>query len=297
MAMIEVDGLVRRYGELEAVKGISFQVAEGESFGFLGPNGAGKTTTINMLATLLRPTSGRAIVNGFDVVRQRNDVRRSIGLVFQQSTLDEALSAEQNLRFHAYALITALVAGISVVTDREAGFLREILVAPLNRAGVVIGKTVGAAAVVLVQAGMLLVIAPLVGVPIDIPTVLRLLAVLIVLAFGLSGLGMLIAAFMRSQQSYQTIVQVLVFPLIFLAGVFFPVDSLPLWLQVPSKLNPVTYGVDAIRQIMLASFPSHTALGISVLGHTMMLVEEIVIVGVLGLIFASAATWAFGRQE
>jgi ABC-2 type transport system permease protein len=195
------------------------------------------------------------------------------------------------------ALITALVAGISVVTDREAGFLREILVAPLSRTGIVIGKTVGAAAVVLVQAGMLLVIAPLVGVPIDIPTVLRLLAVLIVLAFGLSGLGMLIAAFMRSQQSYQTIVQVLVFPLIFLAGVFFPVDSLPLWLQVPSKLNPVTYGVDAIRQIMLGSFPSHTALGISVLGHSMMLVEEIVVVGVLGLIFASAATWAFGRQE
>jgi ABC-2 type transport system ATP-binding protein len=101
--MIEVHELVRRYGQLQAVKGVSFDVAEGESFGFLGPNGAGKTTTISMLATLLRPTSGRAIVNGFDVVRQRNDVRRSIGLVFQQSTLDEALSAEQNLRFHAYA--------------------------------------------------------------------------------------------------------------------------------------------------------------------------------------------------
>jgi ABC-2 type transport system ATP-binding protein len=103
MAMIEVEKLVRRYGQFEAVKGISFQVAEGESFGFLGPNGAGKATTINMLATLLRPTSGRAIVNGFDSVRQRNDVRRSIGLVFQQPTVDEALSAEQNLRFHAYA--------------------------------------------------------------------------------------------------------------------------------------------------------------------------------------------------
>jgi ABC-2 type transport system ATP-binding protein len=101
--MIEVNNLIRRFGELEAVKGVSFDAAEGEVFGFLGPNGAGKTTTINVLCTLLRPTSGRATVNGFDVVFERSDVRRSIGLVFQQPTLDEMLSAEQNLRFHGYA--------------------------------------------------------------------------------------------------------------------------------------------------------------------------------------------------
>jgi ABC-2 type transport system ATP-binding protein len=101
--MIAVEHLVRRFGRTEAVHGIDFQVAEGEVFGFLGPNGAGKTTTINMLCTLLRPTSGRASVNGFDVVRQRSDVRRSIGLVFQAPTLDDSLSARQNLRFHAFA--------------------------------------------------------------------------------------------------------------------------------------------------------------------------------------------------
>jgi ABC-2 type transport system ATP-binding protein len=82
---------------------VSFQVAEGEIFGFLGPNGAGKTTTINILCTLLTPSGGRATVNGFNVVRQRSEVRRSIGLVFQDPTLDEYLTAEQNLRFHAYA--------------------------------------------------------------------------------------------------------------------------------------------------------------------------------------------------
>jgi ABC-2 type transport system ATP-binding protein len=101
--VINVHDLVRRFGPLEAVKGVSFEVAEGEVFGFLGPNEAGKTTTINLLCTLLRPTSGGAAVNGFDVVRQRSDVRRSIGLVFQQPTLDETLSAERNLRFHGYA--------------------------------------------------------------------------------------------------------------------------------------------------------------------------------------------------
>jgi len=87
--MIEVRDLARRFGKLEAVKGVSFTVEEGEVFGFLGPNGAGKTTTINMLCTLLKPTSGSATVNGFDVRRNRSDVRRSIGLVFQQSTVDE----------------------------------------------------------------------------------------------------------------------------------------------------------------------------------------------------------------
>ncbi len=103
MDIIEVKDLTKRFGALEAVKGVTFSVMEGEVFGFLGPNGAGKTTTINMLCTLLRPTSGTAVINGFDVVTQRSDVRRSIGLVFQESTLDTYLTAEQNLRFHAYA--------------------------------------------------------------------------------------------------------------------------------------------------------------------------------------------------
>ena len=98
---IEVDALVKTYGEVEAVRGVSFSVARGEVFGFLGPNGAGKSTTINVLCTLARPTSGTARVNGFDVVRERDDVRRHIGLVFQDPTLDGQLTATQNLRLHA----------------------------------------------------------------------------------------------------------------------------------------------------------------------------------------------------
>ena len=103
MDVIEVQDLARNFGKVEAVKGVSFAVEEGEVFGFLGPNGAGKTTTINMLCTLLRPSTGSARVNGYDIARQRSEVRRSIGLVFQQTTVDEYLSAEQNLRFHGYA--------------------------------------------------------------------------------------------------------------------------------------------------------------------------------------------------
>jgi ABC-2 type transport system ATP-binding protein len=98
---IAVDGLEKRYGEVHAVRGVEFEVAAGEVFGFLGPNGAGKTTTINMLCTLAKPTAGKATVAGHDVVTQRDDVRRNIGLVFQDPTLDGYLTAAQNLKLHA----------------------------------------------------------------------------------------------------------------------------------------------------------------------------------------------------
>jgi ABC-2 type transport system ATP-binding protein len=113
MLAIEVDDLRKSFDEVEAVRGVSFEVAAGEVFGFLGPNGAGKTTTINMLCTLAKPTGGSARVAGHDVVRERDDVRRHIGLVFQDPTLDGYLTAEQNLRLHAelYGVDSALVPG------------------------------------------------------------------------------------------------------------------------------------------------------------------------------------------
>ncbi|HEX6024149.1 MAG TPA: ATP-binding cassette domain-containing protein [Solirubrobacter sp.] len=98
---IEVNDLSKSFGDVEAVRGVSFDVATGEVFGFLGPNGAGKTTTINMLCTLARPTGGSAHVAGHDIERERDDVRRHIGLVFQDPTLDGYLSAAQNLKLHA----------------------------------------------------------------------------------------------------------------------------------------------------------------------------------------------------
>jgi ABC-2 type transport system ATP-binding protein len=98
---ISVKSLRKSFGELEAVRGVDFEVATGEVFGFLGPNGAGKTTTINMLCTLAKPSAGSATVAGHDVVSARDEVRRHIGLVFQDPTLDGYLTAEQNLRLHA----------------------------------------------------------------------------------------------------------------------------------------------------------------------------------------------------
>jgi ABC-2 type transport system ATP-binding protein len=97
---IRVEGLEKCFGDVDAVRGVDFEVQAGETFGFLGPNGAGKSTTINILCTLMKPTAGRASVAGYDVVTERDDVRREIGVVFQDMTLDTFLSGAQNLRFH-----------------------------------------------------------------------------------------------------------------------------------------------------------------------------------------------------
>lgn len=99
--MIQVTNLVKRYGDLPAVDDISFTVRKGEIFAFLGPNGAGKTTTIKMLTTLLLPTSGKIIINGYNPVSEQNAVRRSFGIVFQDPSLDNELTAYENMLFHA----------------------------------------------------------------------------------------------------------------------------------------------------------------------------------------------------
>lgn len=99
--IIEATKLVKKYGEFNAVDGISFYVKKGQIFGFLGPNGAGKSTTIKMLTTLIKPTSGELKLNGFDVVKNQTDVRKSFGIVFQDPSVDDELTAYENLQIHA----------------------------------------------------------------------------------------------------------------------------------------------------------------------------------------------------
>ena len=100
MPAIEVRNLVKRFGSIVAVNGISLEIEYGEIFALLGPNGAGKTTTISILATLLKPTSGEAKINGYDVVKEAAKVRQSIGIVFQDPSLDDRLTARENLDIH-----------------------------------------------------------------------------------------------------------------------------------------------------------------------------------------------------
>jgi ABC-2 type transport system permease protein len=100
---------------------------------------------------------------------------------------------------------------------------------------------------------------------------------------------------MRSQQGFQLVMQLLIFPLIFLSGVFFPINNVPQWLEVISKINPVTYGVDAIRQLFLGG--EAVSFGVTIFGHTMGILEEALLVLAVGLVFLGLAIWFFNRQE
>jgi len=202
-------------------------------------------------------------------------------------------------------LMNSVFSGLSVVWDREFGFLREVLVAPLSRGGIVLGKAAGNAAIAIVQGFILLVLAPVVGVTLTARMVAEMLPVLIVLSLSLSGLGILVASRMRSQQGFQLVIQILIFPMIFLGGVFFPVNNVPTWLSVLSKIDPVTYGVDAIRQLFLggslASMSSpvggNTAIGVTIFGHTMTMWQDIVVVAIFGAVLMIAGMMSFSRQE
>lgn len=204
-------------------------------------------------------------------------------------------------------LQSSIFSGISIVWDREFGFLKEILVAPLNRSGIVLGKVAGAAAIALMQAIIMLILAPVLHVQLTVLIVAQLIPTVILIAVSLSGLGVLIASRMRSQQGFQVIIQVVVFPLMFLSGVFFPLNNVPTWMAVIGKINPVTYGVDAIRQIILGEEISaaggivgqagNAPLGVTVFGHTMTVGQDILVVAAIGVVLLTLAIWAFSKQE
>ena len=198
-------------------------------------------------------------------------------------------------------LTNSVMSGLSVVWDREFGFLKEILVAPIGRSGVVLGKAAGSAVVAVMQGVIMLVIAPIVGVTVTPLMVAQLIPMLIVISLSISGLGLLIASRMRSQQGFSLIVQLVIFPLMFLSGVFFPLNNVPEALAVVSKVNPLTYGVDAVRQLFLGSGTAAAdqgyAFGVTVFGHTMTMGQDILVVVVFGIVMLSIATKVFSRQE
>ena len=202
-------------------------------------------------------------------------------------------------------VMSSLFAGMSVVWDREFGFLKEVLVAPLSRVGIVIGKAAGGSFTAMVQGAVMLVIAPIVGITLTPLLILKLIPLVLILSLSLSGLGILVASQMRSQQGFQFVVQLMIFPLIFLSGVFFPIDGVPAWLQVVAKVNPLTYGVDAIRQVFLgpqlvsplADSADAFTLGVTLFGHRMGILEDAILVGAIGSVFLLAGVWSFSRQE
>jgi ABC-2 type transport system permease protein len=142
-------------------------------------------------------------------------------------------------------------ATISTVWDRQFGFLKEILVAPIPRTAIALGKTSGAATMASIQALILLILAPIIDVTLHATRIPPLIMSLVMLALAVAGLGLFIASMMKSTESFGLLVQLLIFPMFFLSGAFFPLTRVPTWMAVLSYINPLTYGVDAFRQILL----------------------------------------------
>jgi ABC-2 type transport system permease protein len=193
-------------------------------------------------------------------------------------------------------LMSSFMAGVSVVWDREFGFLKEVLVAPISRVSVAAGKMLGAATIALLQGMLILLFAPLIGVSLSARTVLLVLPLMFLLAASLGSLGILLATRIRSMEAFQAAMQMLMFPMIFLSGVFFPLQGLPAWMNVLVKVNPATYGIDPIRRVVLGA-SADSALGINLFGHTMSIWEDVAVVAVFGAAMILLAMWSFGSQD
>ncbi len=188
----------------------------------------------------------------------------------------------------------AFFSTVSTVWDREFGFLKEILVAPVSRTAIVLGKVAGAITIASTQALLLLVLAPLIGVSLHILIIVKLFLFMLLLAFAIAGIGLLIASLMRTTESFGLIMQLLIFPMFFLSGAFFPLSNVPLWMTVVSRFNPLTYGVDGMRQIVLGGqvIPQ---LALKIFLYPIYL--DIVLLLIYSLIMIFLATLAFNRRS
>ena len=200
-------------------------------------------------------------------------------------------------------LFTAIFAGISIVWDREFGFLREMLVAPVPRTSILAGKCLGGATVATLQAGILIPLAPLAHVPYDLGMIVALLGLLFLTALTITAFGLMISARIRRFQAVMPIVQLVLTPMMFLSGAMFPLSGLPRWLDVLTKVNPLTYAVEPMRHVVFAELDlspqARTALdpGISWGGWLVPVWCSVLVVAVLGAVMLCLAAVQFRRTD
>ena len=193
-------------------------------------------------------------------------------------------------------VIGSFMGGVSIVWDREFGFLKEVLVAPISRGSVAMGKTLGAATIALLQGSLILSFAPLVGVSLSAQTVLTLLPLMFLLAIAMGSFGVLMATRIRTIEAFYAVTQMMMFPMVFLSGVFFPLRGIPGWMNILMKINPATYGITPIRQVILG-VPPDSPFGITLFGHTMTLWNNVGVMAAFGVTTAFLAIWSLTNQE
>ena len=193
-------------------------------------------------------------------------------------------------------IISAMFSGMTVVFDREFGFLKEVLVAPISRTSVVIGKVLGGATIATIQGLVMLVFIPFADVSVTVGGGFLLVALMFMVALAITSMGLFIASRIRSMEAFQAVMQLLMFPLVFISPVMFPVETLPSWLGILVKVNPVSYGVDAMRQAVLGADAS-AMFGIELFGYRMPVILDAAVVVAFGFIMGALAIRSFRVQE
>ncbi|MDA8101575.1 MAG: ABC transporter permease [Nitrospiraceae bacterium] len=198
---------------------------------------------------------------------------------------------------------TAIFSAISIVWDREFGFLREMLVAPVSRGALVIGKTLGGASVATVQGTIMLALAPLIGVHLTPLLVLEVIGLEMLMASALTAFGVFVASRIQRMEGFQVVMQLVLFPMIFLSGALFPLNGIPGWLAVITRLNPLTYAVDPLRHVvfaaqdMPAAAAARFATGVTIFSYTVPMFLEIVIVLAFLVVFLGLAIIGFAKKD
>jgi ABC-2 type transport system permease protein len=200
-------------------------------------------------------------------------------------------------------LFTAMFSAASLVWDREFGFLREMMVAPVRRGALVLGKCLGGATVAAFQGAIVIAIGPLVGVPFVPGLVITVFALQVLLAFTVTAFGVMAAARVSQMQSFMALMQMVIMPMYFLAGALFPVAGLPLWLTILNRLDPLTYAVDPMRRAVFAHLDISPAArhaldpGVTWWGWRVPVGIEALVVALIGFVLLAVAVFEFGRTE
>jgi len=183
-------------------------------------------------------------------------------------------------------LFTSIFLGISVIWDRQFGFMKEILVAPIGRISIFAGKMFGVGTAAMFQGIIVIILGFIIGIPLTLIAVSSALPLMILITIGLTCIGLIIASLMTSLESFGTIVTFVNMPMFFLSGALFPVTNLPAWIKWAFYINPLTYGVDSLRTVMLSGW------------HSLMpLYYEILIICIFDLLVVIIGTYLFSNRQ
>jgi ABC-2 type transport system permease protein len=182
-------------------------------------------------------------------------------------------------------LFAGVFSAVSIVWDREFGFLKEMLVAPVSSWSIALGKVLSGATIASFQGLIILMLAPFAGIHLSIWMLVRLVPLMFMVSFSMTGMGILVATRLKSMQGFQVIMNFIMMPMFFLSGAMFQLSNAPTWMDTISKIDPLTYGVDAMRSIMVAEIVSRYSM-----------FTDVVVIALISSVMITIAVAAFGRQ-